>query len=77
MDCKALMAAAKAIGLPVAMSFDPYSEAAEAWIISIGETIQGRGADPEAALNKAIEALEARDREMTSPTKRPTDHAVA
>ncbi len=67
MDCKTLVGAAKSSGLPVSMAFDPYAEAAEAWIISIGEHLQGRGETPEAALNRAIEALEARDREPVPP----------
>ncbi len=69
MDCKALMGAAKAVGLTVAMTFDPYAEAAEAWIISLGEHVQGKGETPEAALNRAIAALEARDREPLSPIR--------
>ncbi len=69
MDCKALMGAAKSVGLTVAMTFDPYADAAEAWVISIGEHVQGKGETPEAALNRAIEALEARDREPISPVR--------
>ncbi len=69
MDCKALMGAAKSIGLTVAMTFDPYAEASEAWTISLGEHVQGRGETPEAALTRAIEALEAREREPVWPSR--------
>ncbi len=63
MDCKTLMGVAKVTGLPVSMAFDPYAEPPRAWVISIGERIQGRGENPEAALNKAIAVLEAHERE--------------
>lgn len=68
MDCKTLIGAAKATGLPVSMAFDPYAESTEAWVISFGEHVQGRGETPEVALNRAIEALEARDREPMART---------
>ena len=76
MDCKTLMGAAKATGLPVSMAFDPYAASGEAWVISFGEHIQGRGADPEAALHRAIEALEARGGEPI-PSGQAADRAVA
>ena len=63
MDCKTLMGVAKVTGLSVSMAFDPYAEASAAWAIAIGEHIQGRGATPEAALDEAVEALEAHQRE--------------
>lgn len=62
MDCKTLMGVAKVTGLSVSMAFDPYAEPAKAWVIAIGEHIQGRGATPEAALDEAVDALEEHQR---------------
>ena len=62
MDCKTLMGVAKVTGLPVSMAFDPYSDPDRAWVIDIGEHVEGRGETPEAALDKAIEALETHER---------------
>lgn len=77
MDCKALMGAAKSTGLPASMAFDPYAESAEAWIICFGEHVQGKGATPDAALSRAIEVLEARDREPLAPARESRGRAVA